>query len=414
MQKTPVLIIGCGPAGAAASLFLSKAGIEHVILEKDSFPRDKVCGDGCSGKTAFVLKKANPLFLDEIFADSDRFMPSYGIKFAAPNGKFIDIPFKVDTAQGNRPPGFTSQRLQLDNYLFSKLEGSHVTIFQNVKVVKIVAAASGKEVTYEHNGDIKTISCNLLIGADGDKGICRKTLLQNNEVSKTASIGIRTYYEGVTDMHQQHFIELHFLKETLPGYFWIFPLPNGQANIGVGIDAHIIRKKKIDLKEVMLKAIAENPTIKDRFIHAKPVSKIQGWGLPMSSGKRVISGDHFVLTGDAASLIDSFTGEGIGNALYSGMLAAQTAVKSLEINNYSAEFLQQEYTDLLFSRIGGELKLSYTMQKLCRFPWLFNLVINKAYKSPSLQKTISSMFADIDMRSLLKKPSFYLKILFNR
>lgn len=411
MQKVPVVIIGCGPAGAAVSFFLSKAGVEHIILEKESFPRDKVCGDGCSGKTVFVLKKANPAFVDEIFGDAQRFMPSYGIKFAAPNGKFIDIPFKVDN---DRPPGFTSQRLELDNYLFSKLPGSHVTILQNVQVQRIDATEDGKQITYEHNGDTKTIACSLLIGADGDKGICRKTLLDNNGLTKTGSIGLRNYYEGVTDMHPQQFIELHFLKECLPGYFWIFPLPNGLANIGVGIDAGLVRKKKINLKEVMLKAIAENPTIKTRFAHAKPAGKIQGWGLPMGTGKRTISGHHFMLTGDAASLIDSFTGEGIGNALYSGMLAAQAAVKAIESNDFSASFLQQQYTDLLFNRIGGELKLSYTMQKLCRYPWLFNLVINKAYKSPSLQKTISSMFADIDMRSLLKKPSFYLKILFNR
>src|SRR6218665_974016 len=105
--QIPVVIIGCGPSGAGASMFLSKAGIQHIILEKDTFPRDKICGDGCSGKTAFVLRKADPAYLDEIFDDSDRFLPSFGVTFAAPNGKAIDIPFATDKLVNGRPPGFT-------------------------------------------------------------------------------------------------------------------------------------------------------------------------------------------------------------------------------------------------------------------------------------------------------------------
>src|SRR5690606_1292501 len=134
-----------------------------------------------------------------------------------------------------------------------------------------------------------------------------------------------------------------------------------------------------------------------------------GWGLPMTGEKIPVSGDGFMLTGDAASLIDPFTGEGIGNALYSGMLAAEAAIKAIHQNRYDNVFLQTEYGDVLFKKIGSELQLSYKMQKLVRYPWLFNLVVNKAQKSPALQSTITSMFADLDMRALLKKPSFYWK-----
>jgi flavin-dependent dehydrogenase len=207
---------------------------------------------------------------------------------------------------------------------------------------------------------------------------------------------------------------LHFLKDTLPGYFWIFPLPNGEANVGLGIESNVVRRKKINLREVMLKAIAENPNISHRFKDATLEGKIQGWGLPMTGTKVQVSDEHFLLAGDAASLIDPFTGEGIGNALYSGMLAAEAAIEALQQQNYSAAFLKERYDDVLFKRIGKELQLSYKMQQLIRFPWLFNLIVNKAQKSPSLQATMTNMFTDLDMRALLKKPSFYWKILMNR
>ncbi len=96
------------------------------------------------------------------------------------------------------------------------------------------------------------------------------------------------------------------------------------------------------------------------------------------------------------------------------MLAAEAAIKALEENNFSGSFLQMHYADILFKRIGSELKLSYKMLQLIRYPWLFNLVVNKANKSPSLRNTITSMFADLDMRALLRKPSFYWNILMNK
>ena len=164
----------------------------------------------------------------------------------------------------------------------------------------------------------------------------------------------------------------------------------------------------------MLHAIATNPKIAPRFANATLTGKIQGCGLPLGTEQRPISGEGFMLTGDAACLIDPFSGEGIGNALYSGMLAAAAMKEATEQNNYSAQFLKAKYDDVVYKRLGDELKLSTTLQRLCRFPWLFNLVVNKASKSQSLQNTISCMFSDMDLRGQLSKPSFYWKILMNK
>jgi flavin-dependent dehydrogenase len=164
----------------------------------------------------------------------------------------------------------------------------------------------------------------------------------------------------------------------------------------------------------MLKVIKENPTISDRFKNAELSGKIPGWGLPLAIKPQSISGNNYLLTGDAAALIDPFSGEGIGNALYSGMLAADAAQKAIKEDKYDAGFFKENYDDILYRKIGNELKLSATLQRLCRFPWLFNFVVNKARKSPALSQTMSSMFSDLDLRAQLKKPSFYFRILFNK
>lgn len=269
-------------------------------------------------------------------------------------------------------------------------------------------------VTFTKGNDTYEVSAPLIVGADGDKSVVRKKFVNEDATAKAYAVGLRAYYTGVTDMDANNFIELHFLPELLPGYFWIFPLPNGTVNVGVGILSDQVRKKKINLREQMLQAIKNNPNIKHRFANATLTDKIQGWGLPMCVEQIPVSGENYLLTGDAAGLIDPFSGEGIGNALYSGMLAAFAIEQALKEKNYSQAFLKEAYDNVLYKRIGDELKISATLQRLCRYPWLFNFVVNKAKKSPSLSKTISSMFADLDMRDQLRKPSFYFKILFNR
>jgi len=412
--QTSVIIIGAGPAGASASFFLSKYEIPHVVIEKETFPRDKVCGDACSGKTALVINRANSGWLDEILKDTNNFLPSWGITFVAPNGKGIDIPFMAQKTAETKPPGFTAKRLAFDNFLFNKMPSPYCTIIQNTKVANIEKSNDEIFVTAQQGENQYEITGNLIIGADGDKSIVRKKFLNGNASPKAYAVGLRAYYKGITGMNTENFIELHFLPEMLPGYFWIFPLPNNMANVGVGVLSGVVRDKKINLREQMLFAIKNNPNIAPRFANAELTDKIQGWGLPLAMERQPISGDNYILTGDAASLIDPFSGEGIGNAMYSSMLAAAAIKECKKQNNYSAEFLKQKYDDLLYKRLGDEFRISAALQRLCRYSWLFNFVVNKASKSPSLKNTISSMFTDMDLRDQLRKPSFYLKILLNK
>lgn len=412
---TSVIIIGAGPAGAGVSIYLTKACIPHVILEKDIFPRDKVCGDACSGKTTFVLRKANPEWMKEIFQQTDQFMASHGIIFVAPNGKKIDIPFNPQRQPGQQAPGFTAPRMVFDHFLFNKLASPYATIFQDASLTGIDRDAQGKmSANFIHRNEHYQVSASMVVGADGDKSKVRKTFLTDASPQKSHCIGLRAYYTGVTRMHEENFIELHFLRDFLPGYFWIFPLPDGMMNVGVGVPSQTIRRKKINLREQMLNAIKNNAAIADRFANATLVSRIEGWGLPVYKKRQPVSGDNFLLAGDAASLIDPFTGEGIGNALLSGMLAANAIERSVQAANFSAGFLKEAYDDVLYREMGDEFRISNTLQQLCNYPWLLNMIVNKVRKSPTVSRAISAMFNDIDLRKQLRQPSFYAKILLNR
>jgi geranylgeranyl reductase family protein len=413
VKHTDIVIIGAGPAGCSTSLFLAKQQIPHTIIDKAVFPRDKVCGDALSGKSVYVLNELDPSIVPAFAGQQSQFIDSWGVKFVAPNGKAIDIPFKSDMSKEQYPPGFISKRIDFDNELFKRLDRNYAHVVDGAEVKEVERAGETMFVSYEKDGvktEIRDIK--LVVGAEGDRSIVAKKLAGIQKENDHYCAGIRAYYEGVEGMHAQNFIELHFLPEMLPGYFWIFPLPNGLANVGAGMLTTEVSKRKINLKEDMVKAIENNPNIRERFKNAKLQGKIQGWGLPLGSKKRPVSGERFLLAGDAGSLIDPFTGEGIGNALYSGMMAAAQIGECIKQNRYDAAFLY-EYDKAFYDRQWDELKLSHTLQKLCKYQWLFNFVVNKANKNRALRETISCMFEDLDLRAKLRNPFFYFKLLAN-
>ncbi len=408
---TRIVIIGAGPGGAATALFLAKQGIECLLVDKASFPRDKVCGDALSGKVVEVFKKLDPAIVARIAGDPTA-LASWGVTFVAPNRKALRVPFKkeFDKTQ-QQSPGFIAKRIDFDNFLVEECRThASIRLMEGLALTEFIRQDGRWTCTAE---DGRKVVAELVICADGALSRFAKQVGGIKVEPEHYCAGLRAYYKGVKGLDEDNFIELHFIQDFLPGYFWIFPLPNGYANVGVGMRSDKVSAKKVNLKQQMLDLIANDPVMKERFADAELVGSVKGFGLPLGSKKRPISGDGYMLVGDAASLIDPFTGEGIGNALYSGMFAALQAAKCLETNDFSAAALR-EYDAVTYARLWEELKLGHRMQRLVNFPWLFNLVVNKAQKNKTLRETISCMFDDLDLRERLKNPLFYFKLLFSK
>lgn len=412
MNYPEILIAGAGPAGVSTSLFLSKKKIPHTIIDKATFPRDKICGDALSGKVVHILNKLDPEIVNELSQNSNEYTGSYGICFYAPNGNKLEVPFSMDPSKNKNAPGFISRRINFDNFLFNRLDRNYATVLENTKLLDV--KRSGNELTAQlkNNNGIFYKNVKIIVGAEGDRSIVSRKLEPVNKNLAYYCAALRAYYSGVKGMHESNFIELHFIKDLLPGYFWIFPMSDGTANVGIGMLSEVVARKKINLKKKMEEIISSHPAIKKRFEGATLEGEIQGWGLPLGSAKRSLAGDNFLLTGDAGSLIDPFTGEGIGNSLLSGMLAAETIEKAVSENNFRKSLLS-EYERRLYLAISKELSLSHSIQKLSNNAWLFNFVVNKAIKNATLRETLTCMFEDVDLRDRLRKPSFYFKLLFN-
>ena len=170
-----------------------------------------------------------------------------------------------------------------------------------------------------------------------------------------------------------------------------------------------VSKGKVNLKKELDRIIQEHPQFKDRFQQAEALEMPKGWGLPMGSKQQTIAGDGFLLLGDAAALIDPFTGEGIGNGMKSGWMAAELIRDCCENGSWAS--LPSRYLQRVYRSLGDELRVSDFLQRSLDFPWLFNAVVRKANNSPLLKETLICMFEDVDLRQQLRKPKFYWDLL---
>lgn len=416
MLETKVCIVGAGPAGAAAALQLAQLGIACVVVDKAVFPRDKVCGDGLSGKVLTALNRIDPAIAGRLKTAGFK-VNSWGVTFVSPARHSLDVGYRPDYSSDNAahketPIGYVCKRIDFDHFLVEEIKRrSEIQLFEGISIDQYERTPDGYIVS-DKSGQFK-VKAPLLIIANGAHSSFTKEIAGITMEPEHYIAGIRAYYKNVSGNNADNFIELHFLKQLLPGYFWIFPLPNGEANVGVGVLSETVREKKLNLKKEMLDIIQNDPVMKERFRHAELISGIDGYGLPLGSKVRTLSGDHYMLTGDAAYLIDPFTGEGIGNGLYSGRIAALKAAEALEANDFSAAKLAA-YDAEVYRIMGPELKLSHRLQKLVKKPWLFNMLMKISSRNKQLQSLLSSMFYEVDLRKKLASPTFYVKLLFNR
>jgi geranylgeranyl reductase family protein len=410
--QTPVCIVGAGPGGAAAALKLNTLGIPCTIVDKATFPRDKICGDAISGKVTTLLHRLDPTMLSRFHALRTH-TGVWGIRFVAPNLKQLDIPFQDSLLTlGGAAPGYVCKRVDFDNFLVDELkQKTGISLLEQTDIRHIEKTSSGFRLM--DTDQTLVIHCRLLIMAAGAHASFSRKYAGLNKDNAHHAAAVRAYYKDVSGISEGNFIELHFLKSILPGYFWIFPLPDGRVNVGLGMRSDIISKNSINLKETFARLIQEEPSLRERFSGATQESPLQGFGLPLGSKKRKISGEGFMLVGDAGHLIDPLTGEGIGNAFYSGIIAAEQAAVCLEKNDISASIMKAY--DIRVARVlGSEMQLSYRLQRMLAYPWLASLLANIIAGNAGVIKAFTGMYTDFEQRLSLVKPSFWIKMWLSR
>ena len=399
-----VIVVGGGPAGASAAYFNAVEGRKVLLFEKAVFPRDKICGDGVTGKALGILDEMG---LSEGIADIKK-ISCQEVILSSPNQTILNIPI----ASPDDPfTSFCIEREVFDDLLYQK---AVATVLENGgKVIneKVSQPLIEDGVMVGVIANKQEYRASLIVGADGFNGPISRYVMETTEQPKQNrkhySSAIREYWEGIADNQGQ--IEIHFIDGILPGYFWIFPISETKFNIGLGMLLSDLEQQDVKLKK-MMDWVVNSSFLSERFANATPIEGTRkGWMLPMGSPrglelhprKNFIS--NCVLIGDSASLIDPFTGEGIGNALVSGKLTA----KYPTINEETGVQYQEE----LWGMIGKELTNSHRLQKLLKKKRLMNFFFKKASKKPALQEVLTDMLHNKESQAAFKSKWFWIKAL---
>ena len=368
-----VLICGAGPAGSTCALGLYNSGLKVALIDKTSFPREKICGDAYGGYAYKILNTINPAFGKKLL-NINQGVIAKRVKFVSPKGH--SIMFKLKGLFTNLP------RAEFDNFLFDQVKvETNTTIFENTAIISVVVEVDQIIVT-THNNDI--FRTKILVGCDGAHSIVQTALTGTRELITEVSPALRGYYKNVKTL-ENDCLEIYLLKEVPKGYFWIFPSTNGLANVGIGADKDLLKKHKVNLRKTFLELISQSPQFKERFSEAELVGEIRGWSIPIGyfRSKLPVSGNRILLCGDAAALVDPSTGEGIGPAMSSGRYAAEHIQKAFQKNNFSADFMRgydrqihkKYYMNYFYKAIIASLY--YTFPFLMDWAILFCAKMNK-------------------------------------
>lgn len=357
-----IAIIGAGPAGCACALALHGSGLQVAMVEKDIFPRDKICGDAIPGLAFKAMDKINPQWGNAMrqLVDKEDIRTA---KIFAPNNKIITLDWVTYA--------YNSKRLNFDNFLFQLVKNeTDTTIFENKKLQKAVVNEDGVKCQFQDN---LLINAAIVIGCDGANSMVMRQLGCLDLQNSSSCAAVRTYYKGIEGL-KMGVNEFHFFKNLMPGYFWIFPLENDWANVGFGVlnTNSSKNKNKLNLRVTLDMITTTLPSIAPRFKNAQLMDSTKGFALPLGTHKLPISGHRFMLCGDAASLIDPLQGHGIDNAMWCGLFAAQQATECFKKNNFESPFMAK-YDKAVYKKIGSELATNaYIMRIFSRFPFLFN------------------------------------------
>ncbi len=411
-ESYDAIVVGAGPAGAAFTLHAQRLGLRVLLLDKARFPRDKTCGDALSGRSVVELDRLDLL-------PAVRSLPGAPIRrlvFGSPAGDTVSVALTPPARPGQpraaatAAEGYVVPRLHFDNLLFCRAQAAAYRCESGLTVHDLEwqdGRATGVRGV-NSRGEAVRFRGRVVIGADGFSSVVARRAGLYAHDPQHWMVALRCYYEGVAGLDDQ--IELHFVDEVLPGYLWLFPAGQGRANVGIGMNHADLKRHGVDLRQALARALAL-PRFAARMAAARPLERPVGWNLPVGSRRRPAVGEGLMLIGDAAGLIDPFTGEGIGNSLLSARLAADTAFQACQADNVSAGFLRR-YEDTVWAALGGELNTSTRMHRLAHRRWLVNLVIRRAARRPEISAAISAMLLDPDDRRRLLDLRFYLGLLF--
>jgi len=366
-----VIVVGGGPAGSTAAALVAKSGLRTVLLDRETFPRDKACGDAVPLSCFRVLR--------DLGLPQSTFQGVYPIDqllLKGPLGSSLRFPLRSDPDAAN----VIISRHEFDYVLYNHAldSGAECRIINvNAPIVE-----EGKVVGVRGKADRQNVElrAKVVIAADGATSAIARALGSRQPREDRWAVALRGYVE--TERELDNTMEFVFLDKIQPGYAWFFPIGKHSANIGVGMRSDHYKRQSKTLTDA-LDYYCQTPSVRD-VVGDHKVTDIKTWSLPIFTPdlKRVFDGA--MLVGDAGGFINPITGAGIYPALVTGSYAAQTAIAAIAAGDVSARGLAH-YDALWKAKLGSDLRRATTLHNiLAPVPSLLDVLLFIGRNVPAL------------------------------
>jgi geranylgeranyl reductase family protein len=313
MPSADVIVVGAGPAGAAAAVTLAEAGRDVVVVDKARFPRDKICGDGL---TTGALRLLERLGLEPTAVPSWQTVDDVVVR--GPSGHQVTFPLP----RGRGTYAAVARRRDLDAVLVDRARSAGAKVLDGHACVGVSARPGDVTVAVDGVGDIDAAH---VVAADGMWSPVRKHLGLATPGYRGEWHAFRQYFTGVGPRAARDLV-VWFEPDLLPGYAWSFPLPDGRANVGFGIQRGG-KVARVQQMAALWPDLLDRPHVREVLgPDARPESPHRAWPIPARIDRATLTGPRTLFVGDAATATDPLTGEGIGQALLTGILAAEAVL----------------------------------------------------------------------------------------
>ena len=382
-----VLVVGAGPAGSACAQLLAAAGRQVLLVDQHHFPRDKVCGDGLIPDSHAALRRLG--VADEVAALAS---PVSHVRCVGPRGGQVDVPGTLSVLP----------RKLLDHVLVRAAQRAGAQLLtpwrfeaplldgERVVGARFKSTLDGQPVSHDIHAPWVVLATGAVPQALQAAGLCER--------QTPSGVALRGYVHNPAMVDRITQLQMVWHPRLRGGYGWIFPAPGGVFNIGAGLTGSHIRQRdgKGRMQDVNLRRMFD--AFCDVYTPARELMQtgtlqgaIKGAPLRCSLLGARWSRPGLLVTGEAAGSTYAFTGEGIGKAMETGMLAAQALLADAQAPNEAATRERYE-TDL--RALKPRFDLYETASRVNQHPWLADLVVWRARKSPRIRQRMSNMLEE--------------------